>query len=617
MAALLSLFRHATGSVPPATDGELLTRFADRRDEEAFAELVRRHGPVVYRVCCRLVGADAAEDAFQAVFLVLATRWAAARAAGSVGGWLVGVAGRVARQMRRSARRRTRHETAAAESRATECAEAPGGLTDQFRVLDEELTRLPDSLRDPVVLCLLQGRTQEQAAVELGRDARTLRRRLERAKQVLRARLERRGVVPAVAAAVVTGVGSVSAAVPHDLARRTVAAVFDFLTGGTAVAGSAPVVLAKGVATIMIARKLMHLTAAVIVGLVGLGVGLAGDGPPAPPVPASAGPVPVTQPEPMTPPVVPAVVVVDREIDWQKDEARLQAILKGAHLNTPSPTTTVLIDAMCVHVPRGFCRRSGLTEEESSNTWFLSQREVRMFSALLRAEPGKEVVCRPQLHVAEGQTGSVHVGQSVPVGTGKVVSLKGKKESEKSPITSNAVVEFETAQMIDIGAKVRVTPKIGASGQLLLRIEAENVEIGAPVQLYPADKHAEAVPSFNCHTFQTTVVVPDAGTVVIRSESVAHEVLWVLTPHVIRGEKKASAPELPAPKPVPVVPPAPKPVSAVPAFVDHGTAEHNVEIKDYRVSAGSGVRIAVPALGPVPLAPDLSAPVLKSPEDRK
>src|SRR4051812_3386228 len=98
MATLLPLLRSAAATASIVGDDELLERFTTGRDEAAFTELVRRHGPVVLRVCRRLVGPDAAEDAFQAVFLVLATRLDAARAAGSVAGWLVGVAGRVARQ---------------------------------------------------------------------------------------------------------------------------------------------------------------------------------------------------------------------------------------------------------------------------------------------------------------------------------------------------------------------------------------------------------------------------------------------------------------------------------------------------------------------------------------
>src|SRR5262245_47556834 len=177
-ALLLPLFPHAVPTAAPVSDAELLDPFTACPDEAAFTELVRRHGPVVYRVCRRLVGPDA-DDAFQASFLVLATRPDAARTATSVGGWLIGVAGRVARQMRRAAGRRARHEAgAAAETRRADWPDRTPELADQFRALDEELARLPDRLRDPVVLCLLQGLTQEQAAAEIGRDARTLRRRL-------------------------------------------------------------------------------------------------------------------------------------------------------------------------------------------------------------------------------------------------------------------------------------------------------------------------------------------------------------------------------------------------------------------------------------------------------
>jgi RNA polymerase sigma factor (sigma-70 family) len=156
--------RLAVRSATSAPDVELLTRFIESRDEDSFTELVRRHGPVVYRLCRRLVGATAADDAFQATFLVLATRPGAARAAGSVAGWLVGVTGRVAQQARRTARRRTHHETIAA-TQAQTVSDDPGPSSgDQFRIVDEELTRLPDRLRGPVVTCWLEGRTQDQAA---------------------------------------------------------------------------------------------------------------------------------------------------------------------------------------------------------------------------------------------------------------------------------------------------------------------------------------------------------------------------------------------------------------------------------------------------------------------
>src|SRR5689334_780803 len=99
---LRQILGHVAGTGP---DAELLSRYIAGRDEHAFAALVRRHGPVVYGVCRRLVGPDAADDAFQATFLVLATRAATIRKAESVGSWLVGVAGRVASQMRKVERR--------------------------------------------------------------------------------------------------------------------------------------------------------------------------------------------------------------------------------------------------------------------------------------------------------------------------------------------------------------------------------------------------------------------------------------------------------------------------------------------------------------------------------
>ncbi|QJW93338.1 RNA polymerase sigma factor [Frigoriglobus tundricola] len=175
-----------------APDAELLDRFTTHRDERAFAELVRRHGPLVQRICRRLSPA-VADDAFQSVFLALACRAGSVRAPGALAGWLVGVAGRIARQMRTAEQLRTnRLREAGARPLAVEPPDRTEH-TDLAAALDDELTRLPDRLRDPIVLCLVLGQTHEQAAAELGGSTRTLRRRLERAKSVLRARLARRG----------------------------------------------------------------------------------------------------------------------------------------------------------------------------------------------------------------------------------------------------------------------------------------------------------------------------------------------------------------------------------------------------------------------------------------
>ena len=224
-ATVLRLLSAAAHETP---DAELLGQFLGHRDEAAFAELLRRHGPIVWRVCRRLVGASSADDAFQATFLVLACRAESVRKAASVGSWLVGVAGRVARQMRK----RDRRAVAVSPVLFVEPtnANSPEHL-ELTAILDDELTRLPDHLRDPVVLCLLQGHTQQQAATELGGSVRTIRRRLDRAKALLRLRLERRGVVPAIVAGLIAGAGSPVMGAPQAVVRRTVQGAFDLAEG--------------------------------------------------------------------------------------------------------------------------------------------------------------------------------------------------------------------------------------------------------------------------------------------------------------------------------------------------------------------------------------------------
>jgi RNA polymerase sigma factor (sigma-70 family) len=257
---------------PETSDAELLMRFTVRRDEAAFEELVRRHGPAVQRVCRRLVGSSHADDAFQAVFLVLACRAKAVRKAASVGSWLIGVAGRVARQMRQQLRKRQLANLSSQVEIVDTSLPSPDShliIPELAAALDEELTRLPDFLRAPVVLCLVEGRTQEQAVAELGGSQRTLRRRLERAKALLRLRLERRGVVPAVIAALIGNMQTTSAVSP-ELVRLTVHEVFEFLAGGGV--RSAPAAIAKGLITNMTTFKAAFLVPVAALVLIGLGV---------------------------------------------------------------------------------------------------------------------------------------------------------------------------------------------------------------------------------------------------------------------------------------------------------------------------------------------------------
>jgi RNA polymerase sigma factor (sigma-70 family) len=181
--------------LPAALDAEgdqsLLVRFAEERDESAFATLVGRHARMVYGVCKRAVRDEhLAEDAFQAVFLVLAKNPQRAASASSVGGWLFGIARRVGQAARRHNERRNKHEAKITPARS---ATEPADFDDLLRVLDEELAAMPDAYRAPLVACFLEERTQDEAAKQLGWSLSTLRRRLDHAKELLRARLTRRG----------------------------------------------------------------------------------------------------------------------------------------------------------------------------------------------------------------------------------------------------------------------------------------------------------------------------------------------------------------------------------------------------------------------------------------
>src|SRR5262249_11728962 len=145
--------RHLTGpsGADQLSDGELLRRFTAGRDESAFAVLLYRHGPMVLGVCRRILGNEAdAEDAFQAVFLVLARKAAALRHQGRVGGWLHGVAHNTALKARAMTRKRRVKEREAMAGRPRAAADVWPELCG---TLDEELRRLPEKYREPIVLC--------------------------------------------------------------------------------------------------------------------------------------------------------------------------------------------------------------------------------------------------------------------------------------------------------------------------------------------------------------------------------------------------------------------------------------------------------------------------------
>ncbi len=226
--AVPSLLQHVRRLAATASsDEQLLADFLARRSDEAFAALVGRHGPMVLNVCRRILhDAHAAEDVFQATFLVLAGRAGAIRRRASLAGFLHGVAYRLAVRARR---RPVQNLPASLCDKAVGPAEQ---LTwkEMLGILDHELGQLSDRYRAPLVLCYLEGRTQDEAARQLGWSLNTLRRRLAQGRRLLEARLRGRGVTLPAALAGLLAASAV--AVPAPLRAATLAAAGARAVGG-------------------------------------------------------------------------------------------------------------------------------------------------------------------------------------------------------------------------------------------------------------------------------------------------------------------------------------------------------------------------------------------------
>jgi RNA polymerase sigma factor (sigma-70 family) len=271
---LCRLFGNSPGRDLP--DADLLDRFLARCDAEAFAALVRRHGPTVFGVCRRVLRhTQDAEDAFQATFLVLARKARSIARRGALGSWLYGVARRVALKARDDAVRRRRHERRAANGTGEQAACADTGDA-VGHILDEEVNRLPDKYRQPVVLCYFDGKTYQEAARLLGWPAGTTAARLARARALLHTRLVRRGVtLSSGALAVRLAEGTTAAAEACLLAEATANAAVRWLIDPATAAVSIPVIaLTQGVVNAMVMQRLKALASVLLV--VGLLVGGAG-----------------------------------------------------------------------------------------------------------------------------------------------------------------------------------------------------------------------------------------------------------------------------------------------------------------------------------------------------
>jgi RNA polymerase sigma factor (sigma-70 family) len=241
-------------------DAELLERFVTGHEEAAFEALVQRHGPMVLSVCRHLlVDTNDAEDAFQATFLVLVRKARSIQRRAQLASWLYGVAYRIARRARQNSARRRAREKQGVEMMSEEPCSLELG-TDLRPALHEELTRLPEKYRVPVVLCYLQGKTHEEAARQLSWPLGTVKGRLTRAREMLRKRLTRRGLVLSLGGfASLLAQSQASAALPPALLSATVKAATLVATGQAATAGivSAHVAaLTKGVLHTMFVKKL-------------------------------------------------------------------------------------------------------------------------------------------------------------------------------------------------------------------------------------------------------------------------------------------------------------------------------------------------------------------------
>jgi RNA polymerase sigma factor (sigma-70 family) len=247
----------SAGGHAETADAQLLDRFVTAREEAAFAELVRRHGPMVLGVCRRVLPREQdVEDAFQATFLVLMHKAGSLRRLPILGSWLHGVACRVANKARVTAARRRARE-AHAMVRETEVPQDELLWRDVRLVLDDEVARLPERFRTPFLLCYLQGKTNEEAAQELGCPKGTILSRLATARERLRVRLVRRGVtLSAGVFLTLLSERASAAAMPASLAAGTTRLALSLATGASPGASASVTLLVEGVLRAMWIKKL-------------------------------------------------------------------------------------------------------------------------------------------------------------------------------------------------------------------------------------------------------------------------------------------------------------------------------------------------------------------------
>jgi RNA polymerase sigma factor (sigma-70 family) len=327
---VLRYFHRLVGSDPAdgPTDGQLLAQFLSRRDEAAFAALVCRHGPLVWGVCRRLLRhTQDAEDSFQATFLVLARRAAAIGKPDSLRSWLYGVAYRVAARARGEAlRRRAREQPLGEEPPAAPDATEP----DLLPVLDEEIGRLPERYRLPVILCHLEGKSQDEAARLLGCPRATVATRLVRGRERLRSRLVRRGLDGSAWALAAATREGVDRKVPPALVEATWRAAAGRGPATGAVSARATLLAQEVIQTMLATRWKAAAALLLTLGLAGTGVAVLASRPQLPSAtgerqvqvkPAEAADAPVAHHQPAPAPAVIAPAMSRRTLELRDKPA--------------------------------------------------------------------------------------------------------------------------------------------------------------------------------------------------------------------------------------------------------------------------------------------------------
>jgi RNA polymerase sigma factor (sigma-70 family) len=277
---LLHVRRIASRTSPD--DSALLTRFLATRDPAAFEALVARHGPMVQRVCRRVLGnRHDAEDAFQATFLVLARKAGSVRSGSALAAWLHGVACRVALGARTSASRRRLREAPAQDLAAPDSHADPlSELTarEALQILDEEVQRLREVYRLPVILCCLEGLSQEEAARQLGCTPGSIKGRLERGRKHLHRRLAQRGLELTAVLGLVEVSRAAAAGLTGVMVTSTAKAAMAFAAGDAAGVCGVTAEMARlaglGLRGVAPVKVKVGLAAALLLGLVAASAGV-------------------------------------------------------------------------------------------------------------------------------------------------------------------------------------------------------------------------------------------------------------------------------------------------------------------------------------------------------